>query len=259
MSKTIWALGDAGLKSPIAKQLGEMILADSPDHFMYLGDVYESGLESEFEIGYEPNFGSLKDITWPICGNHCWGHDRKSCEGWKAYWDDHPNWYNAGTVAGWMILMLDSEMDCHEGSDQWKFVLAEITAWEGPVICGIHRPRWSAGKDKIVHGDQPQLQDIYDLLSRRSCLVLSGHEHNLQSIKQHGKVRQLIVGAGGHPMAHPIDRGDPRLEWGTDKHYGAVKISVSAGHCIYEFIGVKGDTLHRGQWNHNGSSGIIRL
>lgn len=226
---------------------------DSPDHFMYLGDVYQNGTDEEFRKNYEPNFGAIKEITWPICGNHCWGQGRGSCEGWKKYWNGLPNWYSPGIIEGWLVLMLDSELECHQGTPQWQFVYEQVETWNGPIIACIHHPRWSAGTNKD-HGDQPQVEPLYDLMSKRPCLVLSGHDHNLQVMKLQGKMQQLVVGSGGHEL-HRINKNDPRLQWGTHKHFGAVRMQLTGDHCDFAFHTEKGLPIYRSRFNRDGSTG----
>lgn len=256
MSTTLWAIGDAGLISPPAIQLGEMVSNDRPSHLLFLGDVYEHGTDEEFQSNYEPIWGELKDITWPVLGNHCWGQNRMDCSGWKRYWGMQ-NYYSPGLVEGWLMMMLDSNMDCSEGSPQWEFVRDHVESWDGPMIVCLHHPRWSAGT-KALHGDQKQVAPLYDLLAKRSCLILSGHDHNLQSFKPHGKLKQLVVGSGGHDL-HPINRNDLRVEWSSHRYFGGLRMELSPDHCDYAFHSHEGKILHRGRWNREGHEGIVPM
>ena len=52
-------LGDGADGSSISRALADYVIAQNPDRFFYLGDVYETGTAAEFAGKYEPLYGAL--------------------------------------------------------------------------------------------------------------------------------------------------------------------------------------------------------
>jgi hypothetical protein len=104
-----------------------------------------------------------------------------------------------------------------------------------------HRPRFSAG----THGDQPDVDPLWQALAGRAALVLNGHDHDMQELRIQDGVRELITGAGGNAR-YAIDQSDPRLAWGTDRTDGALRLRLKPGLARYDFIAVDGTILRSG-------------
>lgn len=241
MTKILWALGNAGLKSSISKQLGNMIWADHPYKLLYLGDVLHNRPED-----YHVNFGVMKSITWPIPGSHDW--HLGSCKEWKIYWNGRPCWYSR-MIGDWKLLMLDSESPCDQHSFQWDFVKKDIEHWRGPIICCLHRPltSFSISAD---HSKLRAVKPIHDLLKNNVTLFLSAHERNMMAIRPNGLHHQLIVGAGGGDLDDLV-KNDQRLMWGTCQH-GALRLTVDSSHCYYEFRNLDNKPIFVGEWTNEG-------
>ena len=106
----MWAVGDAATPNDGARRLAAHIRAVAPDRFLYLGDVYEDGTASEFQLHYHPLYGSLAPVTDPTPGNHEWDN---RFSGYYPYWRAQkgrrqPPW-SSTTLAGWEILALNSQ------------------------------------------------------------------------------------------------------------------------------------------------------
>jgi hypothetical protein len=89
------------------------------------------------------------------------------------------------------------------------------------------------------------MRRVWDALRGKAPLVLSGHEHNLQRLHPIDGIIQLVSGAGGHRL-YPIRRDDPRLAWGEDKRYGALRLDLSPGRARFAFVDSEGRVLDRG-------------
>ena len=63
--------------------MAALVRRASPDRFLYLGDVYETGTLKEFRRWYHPRFGRLAHITAPTIGNHEWDN---RFQGYYRYW-----------------------------------------------------------------------------------------------------------------------------------------------------------------------------
>jgi hypothetical protein len=212
-----------------------------PDRFLYLGDVYETGTFAEFRRWYHPRLGRLARITQPTIGNHEWAN---RFQGYYRYWyrrkgRRQPPWSRI-RIAGWEILNLNSEAPHSSDSPQLRWLRSAL---ERPGDCRIafwHRPRYSAG----AYGAAPDLNPLWNTLSGRARIVLSGHDHNLQRHSPRRGLTQYVVGAGGRGR-YQLHSGAPTLVWGTDRVDGALRIVLRPGRALLEFRTPSGRLLDR--------------
>lgn len=238
----VWAVGDAATPGAAPRRLAATIRKARPDRFLYLGDVYEYGTRAEFRRNYEPFYGALAGITEPTPGNHEWAGRRR---GYYPYWRAkkgrrQPPWSRT-RVAGWELVNLNSEAAHGRGSSQFRWLERAVAAGGDCRIAFWHRPRFSAG---LVHGDAPDMAPLWNALRGRAKAVLSGHEHDLQRLRPRGGLTQYVAGAGGRARYQLAD-GDPRLAWGSDDRYGALRIVLEPGAATFEFRDAAGRLLDR--------------
>jgi hypothetical protein len=282
----VWAVGDATdpKDNTLSMAVSDMILADHPAALIYLGDVYDDGLLSEFEKLYQPTFGRLAPITYATPGNHEL-RDTPPLSGYDAYWTskkDRPpvvpgkdNLYAADLGNGWRALGLTSSF-VEEGSgaddedtrprpqetDVVEFVTKEFSSHLGTCyIPFMHRPRFSPGS----HGDQSDLQPIYERLKDHAALYLQGHEHeyfrlSLEDVRGSDEpvpgAQFIVAGTGGTPVAktfNPKYRGvvahlvAPSKEAKKDPHhYGALRLVLHRGRADFAFHTLDGQIADRG-------------
>jgi acid phosphatase type 7 len=130
-----------------------------------------------------------------------------------------------------------------EGSAQLRWLRAQLRR---PGTCRLafwHRPRFSAGD---VHGDQADIDPLWRSLRGRARLVVNGHEHDLQRLRPIDGITELVAGAGGHGL-YPLHRQDPRLAFGDDSSYAALRLKLSPGSAAYAFIDATGRALDSGR------------
>ncbi|MGH2944703.1 MAG: metallophosphoesterase family protein [Solirubrobacteraceae bacterium] len=239
----VWAVGDGADGGATAKAVARLIARGRPDRVLYLGDVYDDGSPADFRRHFTPVYGKLAPIMAPTPGNHEWPRHR---EGYDRYWArvlrrPVPAFY-AFRVGGWQLLSLNSEAPHGPRSAQLRWLRRRL---RGPGNCRLafwHRPRYSAGTS---HGDQPDVQPLWDALRGRARLVLNGHEHNMQRFGPVDDITQLVSGAGGHGL-YPLRRPSPRVAFGDDDHYGALRLRLRRGRAAYAFIAADGRTLDAG-------------
>jgi predicted phosphodiesterase len=219
----LWAVGDGACGSSDALAVANMVAADRPDAFVYLGDVYESGTAAEFEANYRTGWGQLDPICFPIPGNHDFGN---YAQGYKPYWDaaarpSEP--YYAENLAGWRLLFLNSEEPMDPLSEQYKWAEQQLPGPAGrKTIAFWHRPRYCSGS----HGDAADTDYLWQLLAPHCALVLSGHAHVMQHFRPDATgCVQVISGAGGRALYAEIPT-DPRLEWCQASGFGAVRLAL---------------------------------
>jgi hypothetical protein len=239
----LWAVGDGADGGAAAKRLAARIERARPDRFLYLGDVYESGTASEFATNYAPVYGHLASITAPTPGNHEWPNH---ASGYDAYWRKAtsrriPPYYSF-RLGGWKILSLNSEAAHDANSRQLDWLRSELAGAGTCRLAFWHRPRFSAG----THGDQADIAPLWAALRGRARLVLNGHDHDLQRLEPRDGIVELVAGAGGHGH-YPLNRSYPRLAFGDDSRYGALRMSLRPGAAAFAFVDLNGRTLDRGQ------------
>jgi len=253
----LWAVGDGADGEPGAAALSERIAGDAPDRLIYLGDVYERGSAEEYARNYAPSYGRMATITAPVLGNHEWARRR---EGYGPYWtavhgEPPPRFYSL-FVAGWQILVLNSEEPCGPGTPQHDWLLARLEPPGAPRIVAWHRPRFSAGR----HGDQADVAPLWDAVRGRAALVLSAHDHNLQRFHPMDGTTQVVAGAGGRshygldrswrrvlPRRYRRRHQDARLAFANDADDGALRLELAPGRIAFAFVSVDGRTLDEGE------------
>lgn len=238
---TVWAVGDA-YPSPAGRQLAALVRHAHPARFLYLGDVYETGTRADFAARYDPLYGALAARTLPTIGNHEYANRRI---GYGPYWAAKrgaamPSWTRR-RIAGWEILMLNSQAPHGAGSAQLRW-LRRTT--RGPGTCRIaltHRPRFSSGG----HGDQPDMEPLWRALRGHARLLLSGHDHDLQRLADQQGIRQIVAGAGGRANI-PLP-GDSALavRFVDRTPPGAVRLRLSRGRARIDFVDARGRLLDR--------------
>ena len=238
----VWAVGDGANGGAAAKALAQYIASARPDRFLYLGDVYEHGTRAEFKRSYRSVYRRLDRVTAPTPGNHDWPN---ASEGYLPYWKRtlkrKVRSYYSFRAGGWQLLSLNSE-DAHgPGSRQVRWLRR---AAAGPGDCRLafwHRPRFSAGS----HGDQSDIEPLWGALRAKAKIVVAGHDHNMQRLKQIDGITQFVSGAGGKSH-YELDRSYPRLDFANDRDDGALRLELRPGRARYAFVSVTGKVLDSG-------------
>lgn len=243
----VWAVGDGADGSAEARAVVARMRRTRFDRFLYLGDVYGSGIlrrlrgdgsDVDYRTRYDPVYGAFAQRTAPTPGNHEWP---RRGDGYGPYWQDvhgePPPAYYDFRVAGWQLLSLNSQIAHGPRSEQVRWLRSRLGA---PGTCRLafwHRPRYSAGR----HGDQPDLAPLWEALRGRASIVVSGHDHNMQRFRPIDGIAQHVSGAGGHGL-YAVAR-DRRLAFSHDRSYGALRIELQPGRARLAFVSVTGEIL----------------
>jgi len=238
----VWAVGDAASGTTAAIRLAREIRRARPDLLIYLGDVYPRGTGADYRERYAPLYGRLMYRTAPTPGNHEWPNRRL---GYDRYWSraarGRPPAYYSFRLAGWQLLSLSSEAPHRPGSPQLRWLTGRVRAPGDCRLAFWHRPRFSAG----IHGDEADIAPLWKRLRGRARIVVNGHDHNLQRLRPIDGIVELVSGAAGGPL-YRLDRSDPRLAWGEDRFFGALRLELSPGLARYEFVALGGRVLDAG-------------
>ena len=234
----VWAVGDAN--PPRSRRVARLIRRADPDRILYLGDVYPSGTRRDFRRWAEPWRRLVRRMA-PTPGNHEWP---RADIGYEPFWREvtgaTPPTFYSFYAGGWEILSVNGEHSERDAIIAWLHERAS-----GGGNCRIafwHRPAYSAGK--YESGDE-RSRRWWDELEGAARIVVSGHDHDLQRMRERDGIVQFIAGAGGRKR-HEVDENDPDLAFGDDDHFGALRLRLSPGLAKWRFVSAGGDRLASG-------------
>jgi calcineurin-like phosphoesterase family protein len=234
--------------SPTADLIGNL----HPDAVLTLGDnQYEDGTLAQYLAGYDGAWGTFKDITFPVAGNHEW--ETPDAQGYLDYFGRNTYWYSF-TLGHWRFYALDGTCEsnggCDPGDQQYEWLKRQLRARSDRCILAYwHQPRFSSG---TTHGSDARLEQVWQLLeSAGADLVLNGHEHNYERFSPQdadgnadpeGMV-EIVAGTGGategsYPFGPPIPHSRVRLNG-----VGAVDLRLWAGGWVERFRRPTGDIV----------------
>jgi len=243
---TVWAVGDGGVAGPEDDQLAARIETETVDHFIYLGDVYETGTADEFATRYHPSFGRFKSKSSPTVGNHEW---ENRGVGYDPYWGlfapQQPGGghYYSFDFGGWHFISLNTEEPTDAGSAQLAWLRGDLAANSGEcTIAFMHKARYSAS----FYQDDPAFEPIWsELVGARAIGVLSGHDHNYQRFKPNRGLVQFVVGSGGREL-RPVNFFDPDLAAYNDTAFGALRMTLTPSRLDFAFVPTVGPARDSG-------------
>jgi hypothetical protein len=227
------------------------------DAVLALGDLqYDSGSLSDFNASYDPSWGRVKSITYPVVGNHEYGQSNAS--GYFQYFGSRAGaagkgWYSFN-LGGWHIVAINSNCDrisggCGSGSPQETWLRNDLAAH--PAACTIamwHHARYSSGHD----GDNTFMQAMWsDLFDAGAEIVLSGHSHDYERfapqddsghLDNAGGIRQFVVGTGGAFFTGLGNSFDANSQAHQNNTFGVLKLTLRSGAYDWQFLPEAGKT-----------------
>ena len=243
---TVWAVGDGAVAGPEDDAVAARIESETVDHFLFLGDVYETGTAHEYATRYHPSYGRFKAKSRPTVGNHEWGN---RATGYDPYWGalapQQPGGghYYSFDFGGWHFISLSTEEPAGTGSAQLAWLRDDLAANAGEcTIAFMHKPRYSAS----FHQDDPAWEPIWaQLVGARAIALLSGHDHDYQRFKPNRGMVQFIVGSGGRER-RPVNPFDPDLAAYNDTTFGALRMNLFPNRLDFAFVPTTGPALDSG-------------
>lgn len=227
------------------------------DAVLALGDLqYDSGSLSDFNASYDPSWGRVKSITYPVVGNHEYGQSNAS--GYFQYFgsragDSGKGWYSFN-LGAWHIVAINSNCDrisggCGSGSPEETWLRNDLAAH--PTECTIamwHHARYSSGHD----GDNTFMQTMWsDLYNAGVEIVLSGHSHDYERfapqddsghLDNAAGIRQFVVGTGGAFFTGLGTSFDANSQAHQNTTFGVLKLTLSSNAYGWQFLPEAGKT-----------------
>ncbi|MBE0518391.1 MAG: metallophosphoesterase [Thermoplasmata archaeon] len=224
---TVFAVGDIGLDQlPRANtnryqydKVAQLIFDNSPDAFLTLGDAqHNDGELEDYLTYYDTYFNKLKDITYPVPGNHDY-YLTDYAEGYFDYFgspeycgnselvlqqedaEGHSLGYYSFDIGTWHIVALNSYLthQCEltedllpvEGSTAWQqyeWLKADLAAHQDGytgTIATMHHPLYDWELyykcEWIAWFDLATQVHLWEVFQEYDVeMVLSGHNHNYQ-------------------------------------------------------------------------------
>jgi hypothetical protein len=249
--------GDGASGEPNAIAVTDLIAGWDPNLFLYLGDVYNDGTETEFYNWYgsgSNHYSQFRSITNPTIGNH-------EYQGFQApdyfdYWDNVPHYYSFD-AAGWHFVNLDTTSQYNQtlpGSEQYDWLVQELET--NTAVCTIayfHHPVFNVGTE----GEALRMPPIWEVLANHGVdVVLTGHDHDYQrwhpmnaagELDSNGTT-EFVVGTGGHGIQDFI-RTDDRLAIGFNTPptaFGALRMELNQDGAAFQFVNTQDQILDSG-------------
>jgi 3',5'-cyclic AMP phosphodiesterase CpdA len=224
---------------------------------LVLGDMaYQDGTAAQIERCYGPTWGRHRERTRPVLGNH----DARTDDGapFFAYFgaaagEAGKGWFS-GDQDGWHIVGLNSETGIAAGSEQLRWLEADLAASRAPcTLVYAHRPAFSSGD----HGGSDRVADLLKVLYRhRVDVLLGGHDHHYERFvpqdtlgrrdPERGIV-QFVVGTGGAPLYRRHLR-NPNTAAFNSRVHGVLALRLRPGGYDWEFVPTR-----RGVFEDRGS------
>ena len=156
----------------------------------------------------------------PVPGNH--EYRTPGAAGYFAYFPGVRPYYAANLGCGWRGYFLNSEIPTAE---QVAWMRADLAAYpRAPIVVAWHKPLRSSG----LHGNNPVMKPLWDLIAGRRAIVLAGHDHHYERFAVSLGRRAFIVGTGGGGL-----RGLATIQSGSRKRItdvaGVLRLNLRDG------------------------------
>ena len=247
----IAVIGDYGCQpgtdcSSVASQqevpVANMIHGWSPDAIVTVGDnSYETASAADVPLDQAPYAADVKAgrFYWTP-GNHDWltNPDAPS----TSYFG-RPNHYVAHLGGGLLDLFVtdmngqdpDGDSATSKQAAQYRAdVAASSATWK---ITTTHQALYSSGE----HGTQTY---THWAILPPIDLFLSGHDHDFEHLVEGGKPF-VVDGVGGKNLYVVCATGCiAGSQWHDDKHFGAVRLTMTPATLLVEYVALGGAVLH---------------
>ena len=246
------------------KYTSDLLVNQSLSAVLALGDIqYECGGYDAFLGAYDPTWGRVKSITYPVPGNHEYhttgGMDcdpTGTAQGYFRYFGaaagDPTKGYYSFNIGPWHLIALNSNcaiVSCAETSAQANWLRQDLAA--NTRVCTLafwHHPRFTSGTNAPGSNSvKPLYQALYD---SKADLVLVGHDHDYERfalkdpegvVEPVRGIRQFVVGTGGKSF-HPFGVIQPGSEARNNDTFGVLKLILRSTSYEWRFIPEAGKT-----------------
>jgi hypothetical protein len=230
-----------------------------------LGDLqYEYGTLSEFNAAYNPSWGRVKTVSYPVVGNH--EYETNNAAGYFDYWDgvgfstgragDRSKGYYSYDIGRWHVIALNSNcwegqmQGCGAGSPMETWLRSDLAAH--PTACTLaywHHPRWNSSAQT---GNDTAMSTIWnDLYNANVDLVLNGHAHDYERFAPQNPsgqydsargIREIVVGTGGEEH-HTITSTIANSQVHNASTFGILRLTLHPTSYDWQFVPEAGQSF----------------
>lgn len=249
------AAGDIGHCKNGGAEATAKLLDHLPGTIVIPGDLaYPAGTARDIRACYHRTWGRHKARTQPAPGNH--DYEAEGAAPYYDYWGEGAGepgrGYYSFALGAWHIVALNSNIDTAAGSEQERWLRADLATTKARCILGYwHHPVFSAGK----HGDQPDTLPLFRALyDFGASVLLTGHDHNYErfapmtpdGVPNRGRgLRSFTVGTGGARL-YKTHLARKNSEFWDNKSWGILRLALFADRYEWAFLTVDGQILDAG-------------
>jgi len=240
--------GDIAGSEEDARATGDLIRAASPDAVFTTGDnAYPDGSPADYARAYEPTWGSFRDRTHPVPGNHEYRTD--GAAGYLGYFgrdavtnDVDGGLYYAWDVGnGWRAYAVNTEIETSGAQLEWlRRDVAEHPAEH--YLLYTHHPRYTSSAN---HEPSTAVCPLWDALASAGdlAIVLSGHNHQYERFAPMDcagnataeGARSFVVGSGGKTL-YAFGRTQPGSEFRNATDHGVLELVLRPDSYDWAFL-----------------------
>ncbi|MFP5370851.1 MAG: metallophosphoesterase [Actinomycetes bacterium] len=244
----IMGAGDIAGSLLDAGSTGDLIRAANPDFVFTTGDnAYPDGTPTNYAQRYDPSWGSFKDKTRPVPGNH--EYHNVPPQGYVGYFGadrvtnpDYGGLYYAWNVGnGWRAYALNTEIPTTGAQLDW--LRKDLAAHPGMhYILHTHHPRYTSGGN---HSGSTGICPLWDAIAATGGLeiVLTGHQHDYERFarmdcagnQMSTGARSFVIGSGGNGL-YRFGTVQPGSEFRNDTDYGVLELALHSTYYEWSFI-----------------------
>jgi 3',5'-cyclic AMP phosphodiesterase CpdA len=226
-----------------------------PNAVFLLGDLqYESGSAADFSAFFDPSFGDLKSITYPVPGNH--EYFTRGAQGYFDYFNgvgvdsgragSRRRGYYSVDLGAWHIVALNTNCEqiggCARNSPQLNWLRDDLARSSSRCkLAFAHAGRFSSGE----HGSNDLLRDLWSVLQSGGVDVfLAGHDHGYERFKPQDAagradekrgIRSFVVGTGGKGLGRFM-RTRPNSEIRDNSSMGVLLVTLRSEDYSWRFV-----------------------
>ncbi|OKI32361.1 alkaline phosphatase [Streptomyces sp. TSRI0281] len=225
--------------------------AINPAFYITMGDnQYDDAHIEDFRNYYDKSWGTFKDKTYPVPGNHeaydDW--DNQDERAYREYFGSRATpkgkmWYSYD-YGKWHFVALNSNR--FDEQEQIDWLKADLAANKKSCVAAyFHHPLFSSGS----HGNDPVSQPVWKLLQQGGTeLVLSGHDHHYErfapqtanGVADPNGIVEILGGAGGKDLygaGDTVQGNSLKRIWDT---FGVVRLDFTDNSFTSQFVGTDG-------------------
>jgi hypothetical protein len=261
--------GGAGTATDCRQRyVSDLLVGMGPDALLLMGDTqYDEGQLANYNSVFDPTYGQLNDVAYPVPGNVEYGDGTNAGQGFFTYFTNAgvmgrigaagdgahvQQGYYSFDIGNWHIIGLNSNCaspnvgGCAPGSPQETWLKADLAANAAGkcILAYAHHARFNSGS----LGDDDRTAPFWtDLYASHADLFLAGHSNhhyerhapqNPSGNPDANGMREFIVSTGGEhhgtPPATPGDQ-DTLQNWNYSR-FGALKLTLHNATYDWEFV-----------------------